>query len=130
MVSQTSGLHRVIVVGGGAGGLALVTRLGNKLGRYKRADVTLVDKCRAHLWKPLLHEIGAGSMDLGVHEIDYLAQAHWHHFRYRTGEMIGLDRRARRRSSCCPCRRRGTAGHAAAELSLRYAGHRDRQSEQ
>ena len=72
-----------------------MTRLGNKLGRYKRADVTLVDKCRAHLWKPLLHEIGAGSMDLGVHEIDYLAQAHWHHFRYRIGELIGLDRRAR-----------------------------------
>src|SRR4051812_15180677 len=94
MVSETSDLHRVIVVGGGAGGLELVTRLGNKLGRYKRADVTLVDKCRAHLWKPLLHEIGAGSMDLGVHEIDYLAQAHWHHFRYRIGELIGLDRRA------------------------------------
>jgi NADH dehydrogenase len=95
MVSETSDLHRVIVVGGGAGGLELVTRLGNKLGRYKRADVTLVDKSRAHLWKPLLHEIGAGSMDLGVHEIDYLAQAHWHHFRYRIGELIGLDRRAR-----------------------------------
>ena len=31
-------------------------------------------------------------MDLGHHELDYLAQAHWHHFRYRTGEMIGLDR--------------------------------------
>src|SRR4029077_16492918 len=95
MVSETSDLHRVIVVGGGAGGLELVTRLGNKLGRYKRADVTLIDKYRAHLWKPLLHEIGAGSMDLGVHEIDYLAQAHWHHFRYRIGELIGLDRRAR-----------------------------------
>jgi hypothetical protein len=48
MVSETPDLHRVIVVGGGAGGLELVTRLGNKLGRYKRADVTLVDKCRAH----------------------------------------------------------------------------------
>jgi NADH dehydrogenase len=54
--------------------------------------VTLVEKARAHLWKPLLHEIAAGSMDLGVHELDYLAQSHWHHFRYRIGEMIGLDR--------------------------------------
>jgi NADH dehydrogenase len=95
MSSETLNLHRVIVVGGGAGGLELVTRLGNKLGRYKRADVTLIDKHRAHLWKPLLHEIGAGSMDLGVHEIDYLAQAHWHHFRYRIGELIGLDRKTR-----------------------------------
>ena len=27
------GLHRIVVVGGGAGGLELATRLGNKLGR-------------------------------------------------------------------------------------------------
>ena len=104
MASETSDLHRIIVVGGGAGGLELVTRLGNKLGRYKRADVTLIDKHRAHLWKPLLHEIGAGSMDLGVHEIDYLAQAHWHHFRYRIGELVGLDRQTPRGSPGGPCR--------------------------
>ena len=35
-------------------------------------------------------------MDLDVHEIDYLAQSHWHHFRYRVGEMVGLDRAAAR----------------------------------
>lgn len=52
----------------------------------------LIDKTRAHLWKPLLHEIAAGSMDLGVHEFNYLAQSHWHHFRYRLGEMVGLNR--------------------------------------
>src|SRR2546429_5440529 len=88
-------LHRVVVVGGGAGGLELVTRLGDKLGRRKRADVTLIDCNRTHLWKPLLHEVAAGSMDLGVHELNYLAQSHWHHFRYRLGEMVGLDRQRR-----------------------------------
>jgi NADH:ubiquinone reductase (H+-translocating) len=87
--------HRIVIVGGGAGGLELATRLGDKLGRRGKADITLIDKARAHLWKPLLHEIAAGSMDLGHHELDYLAQAHWHHFHYRTGEMIGLDRRTR-----------------------------------
>ena len=87
--------HRIVIVGGGAGGLELATRLGDKLGRRGKADITLIDKARAHLWKPLLHEIAAGSMDLGHHELDYLAQAHWHHFRYRTGEMIGLDRARR-----------------------------------
>ena len=56
------------------------------------APVTLIDKTRTHLWKPQLHEIAAGSMDIGAHEVDYLAQAHWHHFRFRVGEMIGLDR--------------------------------------
>jgi NADH:ubiquinone reductase (H+-translocating) len=85
----------IVVVGGGAGGLELVTRLGDKLGRRGKANITLVEKTRTHLWKPLLHEIAAGSMDTGQHELDYLAQAHWHHFRYRLGEMIGLDRAQR-----------------------------------
>jgi NADH dehydrogenase len=34
-------------------------------------------------------------MDLGVYETSYLAQSHWHFFRYRVGEMIGLDRKQR-----------------------------------
>jgi NADH:ubiquinone reductase (H+-translocating) len=95
MTGESSGLHRIIVVGGGAGGLELATRLGDKLGRRKLADVTLIDKSRTHLWKPLLHEVAAGTMDFAVHEIDFLAQAHWHGFRYRIGEMIGLDRQQR-----------------------------------
>jgi NADH:ubiquinone reductase (H+-translocating) len=94
-MSQGGDLHRIIVVGGGAGGLELVTQLGDRLGRCNLAMVTLIDKSRTHLWKPLLHEIAAGTMDLAVHEIDFLAQAHWHGFRYRIGEMIGLDRQMR-----------------------------------
>jgi len=91
-VDRASRPHRIVIVGGGAGGLELATRLGDKLGRRGKADITLIDKARTHLWKPLLHEIAAGSMDLGHHELSYLAQAHWHHFSYRTGPMIGLDR--------------------------------------
>jgi len=88
-------LHQIVIVGGGAGGLELATKLGNKLGKRGKARIQLIDKARAHLWKPLLHEVAAGSMDLGVHELNYLAQSHWHHFRYRLGEMIGLDRQRR-----------------------------------
>ena len=90
--NRATGPHRIVIVGGGAGGLELATRLGDKPGRRGKADITLIDKARTHLWKPLLHEIAAGSMDLGHHELSYLAQAHWHHFYYRTGEMIGLNR--------------------------------------
>jgi NADH dehydrogenase len=92
---RTSGeksLLEIIVVGGGAAGLELVTLLGNRLGRRGRANVALVECARAHLWKPLLHEVAAGSLDPDTHEVSYLAQAHWHGFRYRFGEMIGLDR--------------------------------------
>jgi NADH:ubiquinone reductase (H+-translocating) len=89
---QDGGLHRIVVVGGGAGGLELATRLGNTLGKRKAASVALVERSRTHLWKPLLHAVAAGSMDVNAYELDYLAQAHWHHFVYRVGEMIGLDR--------------------------------------
>ena len=84
--------HRIVIVGGGAGGLELATRLGHAYGHSKRALITLVDKNRTHIWKPKLHEIAAGSMDLGDHEVDYMAQAHWHHFTFRIGELKGLDR--------------------------------------
>src|SRR3984893_15844410 len=93
--AANSNLHRVVVVGGGAGGLELVTRLGDRLGRRGFADISLIEKARAHLWKPLLHEVAAGSMDVSRHELDYLAQAYWHGFRYRFGEMVGLDRKKR-----------------------------------
>src|ERR1700745_3607959 len=82
----------IVVVGGGAAGLELVTLLGNRLGRRGRAKAELVECARAHLWKPLLHEVAAGSLDPDTHEMNYLAQAHWHGFRSRLGEMIGLDR--------------------------------------
>ena len=92
MTSASTVPHRIVVVGGGAGGLELVTRLGNSLGKKGIAEVTLIDSSRTHLWKPLLHRVAAGSMDLNDHEIDYLAQARWHHFRFRLGRMAGLDR--------------------------------------
>jgi NADH dehydrogenase len=88
-------LHHIVVVGGGAGGLELVTRLGDRLGKRGRARVTLIEKARTHLWKPLLHAVAAGSMDVDEHDLDYLAQAHWHGFRYRLGEMVGLDRKGK-----------------------------------
>ena len=95
MPRDRTGLHRIVIVGGGAGGLELATRLGDRLGRRGRADVTLVDCARTHVWKPLLHEIAAGSMDVDRHELDYVAQAHWHHFQFQLGRMTGLDRARR-----------------------------------
>ena len=93
--TPATSLHRVVIVGGGAGGLELATRLGDTLGKKGLAHITLIEKARSHFWKPHLHEIAAGSMDLHVHATDYLAQSHWHGFRYRVGEMVGLDRAQR-----------------------------------
>jgi len=88
-------LHHIVIVGGGAGGLELATQLGDSLGKKQKAAITLIDSSRTHVWKPLLHEIAAGSMDPEKHELDYLAQAHWHHFHFRLGRMDGLDRSKR-----------------------------------
>jgi NADH:ubiquinone reductase (H+-translocating) len=85
-------LHHIVIVGGGASGLELATKLGDSLGRRKKAQITLVDRARTHVWKPHLHEVAAGTMDVGRDAVDYLAQASDHHFRYCIGEMIGLDR--------------------------------------
>lgn len=90
--NNTPELHRIVIVGGGAGGLELATKLGRRLGRRKQADITLVDCNRTHIWKPLLHEVAAGTLDSHEDELEYLAQASMNHFRFRLGRMVGLDR--------------------------------------
>lgn len=93
-------MHRFIIVGGGAGGLELATRLGDRYGargkREARALVTLVDRYPTHIWKPLLHEVAAGSMDPFTQELEYAAQARWHGFEFQQGELSSVDRGAKR----------------------------------
>jgi len=96
MTPSAKDAHRIVVAGGGAAGLELVTRLGASLGRRGKARITLVDHSRTHLWKPLLHSVAAGSLRRSRHELDYLAQARWRHFDYAFGEVTGLDRAGRR----------------------------------
>ncbi|XKH02305.1 NAD(P)/FAD-dependent oxidoreductase [Marinobacter nauticus] len=88
-------LHHIVVVGGGAGGLELVTSLGNKLGRKKKARISLVDAGLTHVWKPLLHEVASGSLDASANEINYRAHARKHHYEFQLGRMSGLDRASR-----------------------------------
>ncbi|HEX9645992.1 MAG TPA: NAD(P)/FAD-dependent oxidoreductase [Alphaproteobacteria bacterium] len=87
--------QRIVIVGGGAGGLELAIRLGDSLGRRERAEVTLVDTSLTHLWKPLLHEVAAGTLDSHEDAIEFLAQARAHRFRFRLGRLEGLDRGAK-----------------------------------
>ena len=84
--------HRIVIVGGGAGGLELATRLGRTLGKRKRASIVLVDANLTHIWKPLLHEVAAGSLNSSEDELNYVAQGKWNHFEFQLGRMSGLDR--------------------------------------
>ncbi len=88
-------MTRIIVVGGGAGGLELATKLGRTLGRKGRAEVTLVDRKASHLWKPLLHEVATGSMDAGVDALSYRAHAKNHHFDFQMGSLQEINREAK-----------------------------------
>ena len=85
----------ILIVGGGAGGLVLASRLGRSLGRRRRASITLVDAQLTHIWKPLLHEVAAGSLNPYEDELNYFAQAQRNGFSFQPGRMIGLDREAR-----------------------------------
>ena len=89
---MTTEIPKIVVVGGGAGGLELVTKLGRKLGKKGKAEVMLVDSTHTHIWKPLLHEVAAGTIDSHEDEIEYLSQAMCSGFRFRLGRMDGLDR--------------------------------------
>ncbi len=83
---------RIIIVGGGAGGLELATTLGRKLGRKGKAEITLVDKHRVHIWKPLLHEVATGSLDTEIDGVVYRAHAKKHHYQFQLGSLVNLDR--------------------------------------
>ena len=85
---------QIVVVGGGAGGLELVTRLGAALGREK-FDIILVEKNRTHVWKPLLHEVAAGSLDANLDEVGYRSHGHRWGYRFFYGALESIDRDSR-----------------------------------
>ncbi|MEL0636851.1 MULTISPECIES: NAD(P)/FAD-dependent oxidoreductase [Marinomonas] len=84
-------MKRIIVVGGGAGGLELVTRLGHGLGKKRKAEIILVDRSRTHIWKPLLHEVATGSIDINNDGVNYRAHAAKHHYQFQLGTVTGVD---------------------------------------
>lgn len=88
-------LPRIVVVGGGAGGLELVTRLGRKLGKRKRAEIVLVDRNPTHIWKPLLHEVATGVLDSGLDEVSYQGHSKASGYRFQRGTLSDIDREAR-----------------------------------
>lgn len=85
---------QIVVVGGGAGGLELVRKLGARYGR-KRHDIILVERNRTHIWKPLLHEVAAGALDANLDELGYRAHCRRWGYRYFHGSIADIDRAAR-----------------------------------
>ena len=86
---------RIVIVGGGAGGLELACKLGRELGAEQ---VTLVDRQLFHIWKPSLHEVAAGTLDIHQEGLSYEMLAHDNRFTFCLGAMTALDVPARRLS--------------------------------
>lgn len=80
--------YPIIIVGGGAGGLELACRLGRKLGRRR---VMLVDRNLTHIWKPSLHEVAAGTLDIHQEGLSYSMLARTNDFTFVPGEFTALD---------------------------------------
>jgi NADH dehydrogenase len=82
-------LHsKIVIVGGGAGGLELACKLGRKLGPEA---VMLVDSRLYHIWKPSLHEVAAGTLDVHQEGLSYQMLAHDNGFTFAYGPMVALD---------------------------------------
>jgi NADH dehydrogenase len=107
----------IVIVGGGAGGLELACKLGRKLGPGK---VMLVDSRLYHVWKPSLHEVAAGTLDIHQEGLSYQMLAHDRGFTFVYGAMTALDARRKRPDrgrraapatarKCCPSAASATA---------------------
>ncbi|GIU04319.1 NADH dehydrogenase [Shewanella sp. c952] len=85
-------MANIVIVGGGAGGMEIATKLGHKLGRKGKARVTLIDCADSHVWKPLLHEVATGALDIGIDAISYRGHAAAHGYHFQQGAMTDIDR--------------------------------------
>lgn len=88
-------MEKIVIVGGGAGGMGAATRLGRKLGKRKRAHVTLIDCAESHVWKPLLHEVATGALDVGIDAISYRGHAAANGYHFQQGSLFDIDRTRR-----------------------------------
>ena len=89
-------MQNIVIVGGGAGGLELATRLGHRLGKKKKANIILIDRGKTHIWKPLLHEVATGSLNSETDGVIYRAHSRRHHYQFQIGTMEGLDTQEKR----------------------------------
>lgn len=92
---DSKSLARIVIIGGGAGGLELATQLGHSLGKKNQANIILVDISPTHIWKPLLHEVAAGVLDANRDELSYLAHARNNYYQFEWGRFTNLNRAER-----------------------------------
>ncbi|MFT4253293.1 MAG: FAD-dependent oxidoreductase [Caulobacter sp.] len=89
--------YDIVIVGGGAGGLELAAQLGRKLGRRAGKErILLIDRSSFHIWKPTLHEVAAGTLDVHQEGLSYSILGRANHFSFLLGDLAALDPTAKR----------------------------------
>ncbi len=93
MTTAPAGLHRVVIVGGGFGGLYAA----RELSRSAAVDVTLVDRRNFHLFQPLLYQVATGALSPGeiAQPLRSIFRKRWN-ITVLLGEAVGIDVDARR----------------------------------
>ncbi|QER40223.1 NAD(P)/FAD-dependent oxidoreductase [Acinetobacter suaedae] len=85
-------MHRIIVVGGGAGGLELMTKLADTFHKSKEVSLLLVDKNLTHVWKPLLHEVASSTLNINDNEVNYIMHSYEHGYNFTQGSLADIDK--------------------------------------
>jgi NADH:ubiquinone reductase (H+-translocating) len=91
-ISDSAPRHRVVVVGGGFGGINAVRKL-----RRQPVEITLIDRRNFHLFQPLTYQVATGALSAG--EIAYPLRAIFHDARNVNvilAEVVGFDLARRR----------------------------------
>lgn len=86
-MADGSGHTRILILGGGSGGLELASQLAGVEG----LDVALVDRELAHLWKPRLHEFAAGTVSSSLAEMSFYMLGQLRGFRFEQGTVSAID---------------------------------------
>jgi len=85
------GSHRVVIIGGGFGGLSAARGLGSK-----DVQVTLVDRRNFHLFQPLLYQVATGSLSPANIAAPLRSVLRRHkNVQVLLGNVVGLDFEAR-----------------------------------
>ncbi|MFI5506277.1 NAD(P)/FAD-dependent oxidoreductase [Mycobacterium sp. NPDC051804] len=89
---MTSGRPRVLIIGGGFGGLFCARRLGRL-----DVDVTLLDRAACHVFQPLLYQCATGTLSIGQISRSLREELQQHrNVKTLLGEAVKLDSHARR----------------------------------
>jgi NADH dehydrogenase len=91
-VEGTPPRHRVVIIGGGFGGLNAAQTLDGD----QRLEITLVDRHNYHLFQPLLYQVATGALSPGeiAQPLRSILRKH-RNITVLLGEAVGLDAEAR-----------------------------------